>query len=135
MNNYEISYPKNKIDIVLFKYGFYLNVIFEYCKKEYLITRISSEINLNKNYKLLCYLQNKNSDLYLEVVKAINIFNETFNKYLVSNKISKKILGKAGIFINKRIRIELYQKGAIRYLNSKKELVPIIYLEFSKISD
>ena len=135
MNNYEISYPKYKINIVLFKYGFYLNVIFEYCKKEYLITRTSSETNLNKNYKLLCYLQNKNSDLYLEVVKAINIFNETFNKYLVSNKISKKILGKAGIFINKPIRIELYQKGAIRYLNSKKELVPIIYLEFSKISN
>ena len=50
-------------------------------------------------------------------------------------KYLKKILGKAGIFINKPIRIELYQKGAIRYLNSKKELVPIIYLEFSKISD
>ena len=118
-------------------------MIFGYCEKQYLITRISSQINLIKNFKLLCDSQNKNSKLYLEVVKAINIFNDTFNdtlsgnfnKNLVSNKISKKILGKAGIFINKRIRIELYQKGAIRYLNSKKELVPIIYLEFSKISD
>ena len=110
MNNYEISYPKYKINILHFKYGFCLNVIFEYCKKQYLITRISNQINVNKNYKLLCDLQNKNSDLYLKVVKVINIFNEAFNKYLVSNKISKKILSKAGIFINKRIKIELYQK-------------------------
>ena len=110
MNNYEICYPKYKINILHFKYGFCLNVIFEYCKKQYLIARISNQINLNKNYKLLCDLQNKNSDLYLEVVKAINIFNEAFNKYLVSNKIFKKISGKAGIFINKRIKIELYQK-------------------------
>ena len=29
MNNYEISYPKYKIDEVPFKYGFYLNVTFE----------------------------------------------------------------------------------------------------------
>ena len=93
MNNYEISYPKYKIDKVPFKYGFYLNVIFEYCEKEYLITRISNQINLNKNYKLLCDLQNRNSDLYLEVVKAINLFNDTFDKYLVWNMISKKILG------------------------------------------
>ena len=110
MNNYEISYPKYKINILHFKYGFCLNVIFEYCKKQYLITRISNQINVNKNYKLLCDLQNKNSDLYLKVVKVNNIFNEAFNKYLVSNKISKKILSKAGIFINKRIKIELYQK-------------------------
>ena len=110
MNNYEICYPKYKINILHFEYGFCLNVIFEYCKKQYLITRKSNQINLNKNYKLLCDLQNKNSDLYLKVVKAINIFNEAFNKYLVANKIFKKISGKAGIFINKCIKIELYQK-------------------------
>ena len=84
-----------------------------------------------KDYRLLCDLQNKNSDLYLEMTKAIKILNETANKYVISNSTSKKILGKAGIFINKQIKIELYQNGAVRYLNSKNELIPMISIFFS----
>ena len=84
-----------------------------------------------KDYRLLCDLQNKNSDLYLEMTKAIKILNETANKYVISNSTSKKILGKAGIFINKQIKIELYQNGAVRYLNSKNELILIISIFFS----
>ena len=77
---------------------------------------------------MLCDLQNKNSDLFIELVKVINIFDEIFNKYLVSNKISKKTSGKVDLFINKRVKIESHQKGAVRYLNSKNELIPIIYI-------
>ena len=46
-------------------------------------------------------------------------------------KYIKKILGKTDIFINKRVKNEWYQKGASRYLNSKKELLPIIYIYFT----
>ena len=45
-------------------------------------------------------------------------------------KYIKKILGKTDIFINKRVKNELYQKGASRYLNSKNELIPIIHIYF-----
>ena len=51
---------------------------------------------------MLCDLKNKNSDLYLEVVKAINKFNDTCGgKHTISKKISKNILGKVDIFIKK----------------------------------
>ena len=79
---------------------------------------------------MLCDLQNKNSELYLEMIKAIKILNEPSNIYIISNSISKKILGKAGIFINKQIKIELYQNGAVRYLNSKNKLIPMISIFF-----
>ena len=130
MDCYEISFPKYKIDILPFKFGYYLNVIFEYCENEYLITKVSNQINLIKDYRLLCDLQNKNSELYLEMIKAIKILNEPSNKYIISNSISKKILGKAGIFINKQIKIELYQNGGVRYLNSKNKLIPVISIFF-----
>ena len=65
------------------------------------------------------------------MTKAIKILNETANKYVISNSTSKKILGKAGIFINKQIKIELYQNGAVRDLNSKNELILMISIFFS----
>ena len=65
------------------------------------------------------------------MTKAIKILNETANKYVISNSTSKKILGKAGIFINKQIKIELYQNGAIRYLSSKNELILMKSIFFS----
>ena len=105
-------------------------MIFDYCENEYLITKVSKQINLIKDYRLLCDLQNKNSDLYLEMTKGIKILNETANKYVISNSTSKKI-GKAGISINKQIKIELYQNGAVRYLNSKNELILMISIFFS----
>ena len=64
------------------------------------------------------------------MTKAIKILNETANKYVISNSTSKKI-GKAGISINKQIKIELYQNGAVRYLNSKNELILMISIFFS----
>ena len=65
------------------------------------------------------------------MTKAIKILNETANKYVISNSTSKKILAKAGIFINKQIKIELYQNGAVRYLSSKNELILMISIFFS----
>lgn len=65
------------------------------------------------------------------MTKGIKILNETANKYVISNSTSKKILGKAGIFINKQIKIELYQNGAVRDLNSKNELILMISIFFS----
>ena len=101
MNSHEITFSKHKVDILPVKYWYYLNVIFNYCEKKYLITKISNQVNLVKDYRLLCGLQDKNSDFYSEMIKAIKILNETSNKYVISNSISKKILGKTGIFINK----------------------------------
>ena len=65
------------------------------------------------------------------MTKAIKILNETANKYVISNSTSKKILGKEGIFINKQIKIELYENGAVRYLSSKNELILMISIFFS----
>ena len=130
MNSYEITFPKHKIDISPLKFGYYLNVIFNYCEKEYLITKIWNQVNLIKDYRLLCDLQNKNSDFYLEMMKALKILNETSNKYVIWNSLSKKILRQADIFINKQIRIELCQKEAVRYLNSKNKLIPMISIFF-----
>ena len=130
MNSYEITFPKHKIDILTLKFGYYLNVIFNYCEKEYLITKIWNQVNLIKDYRLLCDLQNKNSDFYLEMMKALKIWNETSNKYVIWNSLSKKILRQADIFINKQIRIELCQKEAVRYLNSKNKLIPMISIFF-----
>ena len=131
MNSYEITYPKYNIDILPHQYGYYLHVIFKCCEKQYLVTKITKQINLIKNYRLLCDLQNKNSELYLEVVKAINNFDEAHSKYTISNKISKKILGKVDIFIkNVQIVTELYQNEVVRYLNSKNELIPLINIYY-----
>ena len=130
MNSYEITFPKHKIDVLPLKFGYYLNVIFNYCEKEYLITKIWNQVNLIKDYRLLCDLQNKNSDFYLEMMKALKILNETSNKYVIWNSLSKKILRQADIFINKQIRIELCQKEAVRYLNSKNKLIPMISIFF-----
>ena len=133
MNSYEISYSKYNINVFPHQYGYYLHVIFEYSENKYLVTNITNQIILIKNYRLLCDLKNKNSDLYLEVVKAINKFNNTCGgKHTISNKISKNILGKVDIFIkNVQIVIELYQNGAIRYLNSKNELIPMINIYYA----
>lgn len=62
------------------------------------------------------------------MIKAPKILNETSNKYVITDSISKKMLSKADIFINKQIRIELYRNEAIRYLNSKNKLIPVIIM-------
>ena len=75
-------------------------------------------------------LQNKNSDLYSELIVAFNKFNKGIYKHIVSKSISCKILNKANIYIDKRSKIILYEDGAVRYLNSKNELIPIISIYF-----
>ena len=75
-------------------------------------------------------LQNKNSDLYSELIVAFNKSNKGIYKHIVSKSISCKILNKANIYIDKRSKIILYEDGAVRYLNSKNELIPIISIYF-----
>ena len=82
MNSYEITFSKHKVDLLPVKFWYYLNVIFNYFEKKYLITKISNQVNLIKDYRLVCGLQDKNSDFYLEMIKATKILNETSNKYI-----------------------------------------------------
>ena len=130
MNKYEITYSKHKIDILPFECKYYLNTIINYLNESYLVTKIANEKNLIKDFRLLCDLQNKNSELYSEMKSAINSFNDPFFKYIVAKSVSKKILDKSGTHINKGIKVVLYQNGAVRYLNSKSELIPIISIYF-----
>ena len=130
MNQYCITYPKYKIDELPFKCKYYLNMIFSYCGKSYLVTKIVYEKNLIKDFRLLCDLQNKNSELYSELILAINKFNKGIYIQIVSMSVSDKILKKANIHICEPIKIKLYEEGATRYLNSKDELIPIISIYF-----
>ena len=130
MNQYCITYPKHKIDVLPFKYKFYLNMIFSYCGKSYLVTKIVYEKNLIKDFRLLCDLQNKNSELYSELILATNKFNKGIYIHIVSMSVSDKILKKANIHICEPIKINSYEEGATRYLNSKDELIPIISIYF-----
>ena len=130
MNQYGITYPKHKTDVLPFEYKYHLNSIFSYYDDLYLITKISDEKNLIKDFRLLCDLQNKNSDLYSELIVAINKFNNGIYKHIVSKSIFSEILNKANIYIDKHIKILSYAEGALRYLNPKKELIPIISIYF-----
>ena len=130
MNQYTIAYPKFNIDVIPFKYKYYLNSIFSYYDKSYLLTKVVHEKNRIKDFRLLCDLENKNSELYSELILAINKFNKGKYKHIVSKTISSKILNKANICIEKRIKIILYEDGAVRYLNPKNELIPIICIYF-----
>ena len=125
-----ITYPKHEIDVYPLKYRYYLNMIFNHYEKSYLVTKISYEKNRIKDYRLLCALHNKNSELYSELIIATNKFNKDIYKHIVSMGVSGKILKKANIHICKRIKIILYEEGVIRYLYSKKELIPIISVYF-----
>ena len=54
---------------------------------------------------------------------------------LFQTKYLQKILGKVDIFIkNVQIVIELYQNGAVRSLNSKNELIPMINIYYVQIN-
>ena len=94
------------------------------------MTEVVDEKNLIKDFRLLCGLQNKNSELYPELLLAINKFNKGIYKHSVSNTVSSKISNKANIRICKRIKIILYADGAVRYQNSKNELIPIVSIYF-----
>ena len=68
--------------------------------------------------------------MHSDLIVAINKFNEGIYKHIFSKSVSSKILNKANIHICKRIKITLYEDGAIRSLNSKNELIPIISIYF-----
>ena len=68
--------------------------------------------------------------MYSELILAINNFNKGKYKPIVPNSVSSKILNEANIHICKRIKIILYADGAVRYLNSKNELIPISSIYF-----
>ena len=59
MNKYMMIYPKHKIDALPFKYTYYLNKIFSYYDKSYMVTKISYEKNLVKDFRFLCYFRIK----------------------------------------------------------------------------
>ena len=130
MNQYQISYPKHNIDVFPFKYNFYVNIIFTHDDKSYLVTKIVYEKNLVQDFRLLCDLQNKNSELYSELILAINKLNTGRYIHIISKSMSSKILSKVNFNSRRRIRVVLYPNGGIRYLNSKKELIPIISIYF-----
>ena len=77
MNSYEISYSKYNNNVFPRQYGYYLNVIFEYSENKYLVTKIANQIILKLKIRDCCDLQNKNSEFYSEVLKAINKLNDT----------------------------------------------------------
>ena len=60
------------------------------------------------------------------------LFQKVYLKKILdrSGTYLKKILDKSGTHINKGIKVVLYQNGAVRYLNSKSELIPIISICF-----
>ena len=63
MNQYQISYPKNNIDVFPFKYNFYVNIIFTH-DKSYLVAKIVYEKNLVQDFRLLY-------DLRIKIVSCI----------------------------------------------------------------
>ena len=83
MNKYEITYPKHKIDILPFECKYYLNTIINYLNESYFVTKIAYEKNLIRDFRLLCDLQNKNSEFYSEMKSYINSFNDPFSKHIV----------------------------------------------------
>lgn len=126
MGHHSISYSKYNIDIHPFKYNYYLNTISNYYAESYLVTKISYEKILFKIIDHYVTCKNKNSELYSEMIITINKFNKGIYKHIVSKSVTDKIFKKANIHICKLIKTLLYHKGAIRYLNSKKDLMSIV---------
>ena len=85
-----IHYPK--YDIVFTKYYkySYLTTTFKYKDKIYIIKIMRSEKTNNQNMLFMCDLKNKNSLLYSEFIKGIEIFNSGMPYYFILEKASKK---------------------------------------------
>ena len=130
MNQYTTAYPKCNRDVIPFKYKYYFNSIFSYYDKSYLLTKIVHEKNRIKDFRLPCDLENKIGEYYSELILAINKFNKGKYKHVFTKSISSKILNKANICIDKLIKTIKYEDGAVRYLNPKNELIPIISIYF-----
>ena len=126
-----MSYHKYNIDVLTIKDKYYLNEIFSYYDNSHLVTKAVYEKNLIKDFRLICGLQDKNSELYSELILAINKFNKGIYKHLVSNTVSSKILNKTNIPIYNSIKIILFPGDAVRYQSSKNEYLLAVFISNS----
>ena len=131
MIKHAVSYHKYNIDVLTFKDKYYLNEIFSYYDNSHLVTKAVYEKNLIKDFRLICGLQDKNSELYSELILAINKFNKGIYKHIVPNTVSSKILNKTNIRIYNSIKIKLFPDDAVRYLSSKNEYLLSVFISNS----
>ena len=131
MIKHAASYHKYNIDVLTFKDKYYLNEIFSYYDNSHLVTKAVYEKNLIKDFRLICGLQYKNSELYSELILAINKLNKGTYKHIVSNTVSSKILNKTNIRIYNSIKIILFPDDAVRYLSSKNEYLLSVFISNS----
>ena len=131
MIKHAVSYHKYNIDVLTFKDKYYLNEIFSYYDNSHLVTKAVYEKNLIKDFRLICGLQYKNSELYSELILAINKFNKGIYKHIVSNVVSSKILNKTNIRIYNSIKIILFPDDAVRYQSSKNEYLLSVFISNS----
>ena len=138
MKGLYVSYPRYDTDMMCYGYYVYLHVVFTHNKKSYLITKATNKRQLARNMRLLHSLKNKDSILYSELLLAISKFNSGGCNYTSSKKVSKKILGAAGIKRHKHCRPTIYSDGFyydsydrnILLLNFVNERLPIISTDF-----
>ena len=131
MIKHAASYHKYNIDVLTFKDKYYLIEIFSYYDNSHLVTKAVYEKNLIKDFRLICGLQYKNSELYSKLILAINKFNKGIYKHIVSNVVSSKILNKTNIRIYNSIKIILFPDDAVRYQSSKNEYLLSVFISNS----
>ena len=131
MIKHAVSYHKYNIDVLTFKDKYYLIEIFSYYDNSHLVTKAVYEKNLIKDFRLICGLQYKNSELYSELILAINKLNKGIYKHIVSNVVSSKILNKTNIRIYNSIKIILFPDDAVRYQSSKNEYLLSVFISNS----
>ena len=131
MIKHAVSYHKYNIDVLTFKDKYYLIEIFSYYDNSHLVTKAVYEKNLIKDFRLICGLQYKNSELYSKLILAINKFNKGIYKHIVSNVVSSKILNKTNIRIYNSIKIILFPDDTVRYLSSKNEYLLSVFISNS----
>ena len=131
MIKHAVSYHKYNIDVLTFKDKYYLIEIFSYYDNSHLVTKAVYEKNLIKDFRLICGLQYKNSELYSKLILAINKFNKGIYKHIVSNVVSSKILNKTNIRIYNSIKIILFPDDAVRYQSSKNEYLLSVFISNS----
>ena len=131
MIKHAASYHKYNIDVLTFKDKYYLNEIFSYYDNSHLVTKAVYEKNLIKDFRLICGLQYKNSELYSELILAINKLNKGIYKHIVSNVVSSKILNKTNIRIYNSIKIILFPDDAVRYQSSNNEYLLSVFISNS----
>ena len=106
------------------------------CKnKSYIINKRTSKENIAQNLPLMCDLKNKDSLIYSELLKVIDIINKGELFHIVSREISKRILKTYHIRHKGHININLHSNmlyydwdfECLVELDGKR--FPIIYIE------